>query len=83
MAIETKELWQSAYMLSEGGSLAGVRMEDRQGKKEAVFVFDGFMVEDLARHFQSGQAICHLGRLKSSMNHLKEMIFDRTRTYNR
>jgi hypothetical protein len=79
MAIETKDLWQSAYMLSEGGKLSAVRMEQRNGRREAVFVFDGFMVEDLARHFQSGQAVCHLGRLKSSMSHLKEMIFARIR----
>lgn len=76
MMIETKDLWQGAYLLSEGGLLENVKVSSRyDGKKEIVFVFDGEKVEELARRFQSGQASCNVSRLKASVNHLKDVIF--------
>ena len=77
MTIETKDIWQGAYVMSEGGWLEGVRIHRRNGKKEFIFLFEGDSVEDLSRMFQSGQAYCNITRLKASMSHLKEVIFTR------
>ena len=50
MVIETKDLWQGAYVLAEGGWLDGVKVNRRpDGKKEVLFRFTGEGVEDLAR----------------------------------
>ena len=76
MTIETKDLWQGAYLLSEGVVLADVEINKRyDGKKEVVFVFDGDKVEELSRKFQLGQALCNVSRLKASVNQLKDLIF--------
>ena len=78
MTIETKDLWQGAYLLSEGGCLSDVEVCRRyDGKQEIVFVFDGEKIEELMRKFQSGQALCNVSRLKASVNHLRDLIFKR------
>ena len=76
MAIETKDLWQGAYLLVEGGWLAGVTVQKRtDGKNEFVFRLDGEGVDDLARRFKDGDAVCNVRRLKTHVSHLKQVIF--------
>ena len=76
MAIETKDLWQSAYLLAEGGWLDGVTVRRRtDGKKEFVFRLTGQDVEDLARRFKDGDAVCNVRKLKTHVSHLKQVIF--------
>jgi hypothetical protein len=76
MAIETKDLWASAYVLSEGGWLEGVKVERRgDGRKEIVFRFRGNGVEEMVAAFRSGQARCNVTRLKASLYHLKEVMY--------
>jgi DNA-binding PadR family transcriptional regulator len=76
MTIETKDLWQSAYLLAEGGWLSRVKVQRRNdGKREVVFQLTGDGVEDLARRFVSGQAVCNVTKLKAQLNHLKDVIF--------
>ncbi len=78
MEIKTKDLWQSAYVLAEGGSLKQAELGERS-KGEVFFVLDGSSVEELARQFRSGQALCNVSRLKASMSHLKEVMFETLR----
>lgn len=76
MTIETKDLWQSAYLLAEGGWLSRVKIQRRtDGKREVVFQLTGEGVDDLARRFVSGQAVCNVTKLKAQVNHLKDVIF--------
>jgi hypothetical protein len=76
MAIETKDLWQSAYLLCEGGWLDGVTVRRRtDGKKEFIFKLTGDGVEDLARRFKDGDAVCNVRKLKTHVSHLKQVIF--------
>ena len=76
MTIETKDLWQSAYLLAEGGWLSKVRIQRRiDGKREVVFQFTGETVEDLAQRFIRGQAVCNVTKLKAQVNHLKDVSF--------
>ncbi len=76
MTIETKDLWQSAYLLAEGGWLSKVKVQRRgDGRREVVFHLTGNGVDDLARRFVSGQAVCNVTKLKAQVNHLKDVIF--------
>lgn len=76
MAIETKDLWQSAYLLSEGGWLDGVQVRRKpDGKKEVVFRLTGDGVEDLAQRFKDGDAVCNVRKLRTHVSHLKQVIF--------
>src|SRR5512136_1383804 len=78
MQIETRDLWQSAYVLCEGGTLEEVRVRKKEGgQKEVVFVLNGAKVEMLAKEFDSGQAFCNITKLKANLNHLKDVIFRR------
>jgi len=74
--IETKDLWQGAYLLSEGDRLAGMTVRRRpDGSREFIFRLDGDGVEDRARRFQDGDAICNLRKFRRQMNHLKDVVF--------
>jgi hypothetical protein len=76
MVIETKDLWQGAYVLAEGGWLDGVKINRRpDGKKEVLFRLKGEHVDDLARRFKDGDAVCNVRRLKTHVSHLKQVIF--------
>ena len=77
MQIKTKDLWQSAYVLSEGAELENVLLDSSRGKREVIFVLAGPEVEGLAKIFQSGQALCNVTRLRACMFHLKDLIFRR------
>ena len=76
MTVETKDLWQGAYLLTEGGWLAGVKVDRRpDGKKEVLFRLRGERVETEARRFIEGDATCNLRIFRQHVNHLKDVVF--------
>jgi hypothetical protein len=76
MTIKTKDLWQSAYLLSEGGWLDSVQVERcSDGKKKVTFCLTGDGMDDLTQRFQDGEAVCNVKKLKANVSHLKQMIF--------
>lgn len=72
--LETKDLWQSAFMLAQGSSLEDLRV-DANGRREVFFVFSGDNILSLAREFRSGRAVCNVASLRASMIHLKEEMY--------
>jgi hypothetical protein len=72
--LETKDLWQSAFMLAQGSSLEDIRVKDN-GRREVFFVLSGDNIARLAREFRSGRALCNVASLRASMLHLKEEMF--------
>ncbi len=74
--VHTKDLWKSAFILSEGGWLVGTKLARIKGKKEFTFKFrnNGVNVEQLDKLFQSGQAKCSVTHLKASLIHLREIM---------
>jgi hypothetical protein len=75
MKIKTKDLWQSAFCLAKGAELDEVTL-DGNGKREVLFIFSGPDVQELQKEFLSGQACCNVSRLRASMLHLKEQMFE-------
>jgi hypothetical protein len=76
MAIETKDLWEGAYLLAEGGWLDGVQVKRRpDGKREVLFRLTGEKVDEEARRFSNGDAVCNVRRLRRHINHLKDVVF--------
>jgi hypothetical protein len=80
--LETKDLWQSAYMMAHGSSLFDVKAINNGstslttgGKKEVFFVLSGENTARLAREFRSGRAVCNVASLRASMLHLKEEMY--------
>lgn len=72
--LETKDLWQSAFMLAQGSSLADVKARNN-GKREVYFILTGGNIARLAREFRSGRATCNVASLRASMIHLKEEMY--------
>ena len=75
MKIKTKDLWQSAFMLSRGGRLQALRVKEDGQKREVIFVLCGENINHLKQEFRSGQATCRVSSLKASMMHLKDEMF--------
>jgi hypothetical protein len=74
--VETKDLWQGAYLLAEGGWLAGFKIRQKpDGKREFIFRLTGEGVEDKAQRFKDGNAVCNVRLLKTHVGHLKQVIF--------
>ena len=72
--LETKDLWQSAFMLARGSSLEDIRTNG-SGRREVYFILTGDNILSLAREFRSGRAVCNVSSLKASMIHLKEEMY--------
>ena len=72
--LETKDLWQSAYMMAQGLPLEDIQLRNN-GRREVYFVFKGNDLCRLAREFRSGRANCNVNALRASMIHLKEEIY--------
>ncbi len=82
MKIKTKDLWQTAFMLSKGSQLQDLRLSDSgeigestTKKQKIIFVLTGKNINHLKQEFQSGQAVCRVRILKSSLMHLKDEMF--------
>ena len=52
--VQTSDLWQTAYLLSEGYWLDKLEVRKRDGKREFTFSIGGLEVETAARRFQDG-----------------------------
>ncbi len=76
MEIKTRDIWQSAYILSKGGSLEDVRLQDNSNRL-VTFVFkQSPEVSQFKREFISGQGECNVSQLRASMIHLKQKVFE-------
>lgn len=73
--IQTSDLWQTAYLLSEGYWLDKFEVRNREGRREFTFIVGGLEVEDAARRFKDGDATCNVRKLRVHMNHLKDLMF--------
>lgn len=80
MEIETKDLWQAAYLIANGGTLENVFLRSNGHKRpEVFFIIESKEIKKLLQEYLSGQAECKISLLKVSINHLKEEIFRLTR----
>lgn len=76
MKIETKDLWQSAYLLAKGSILEEIKLyANGRYRPEATFIIDGENTRIYLQEYRSGQAECKVSMLKASMEHLKEEMF--------
>jgi hypothetical protein len=74
MTIETRDLWQGAYLLVEGGWVEGMKVDRLpDGRKEVLFRLRGDRVETEARRFMEGSASCNLRVFRHHLNHLKDV----------
>ena len=77
--VKTSDLFYGAYLLSMGGRIDAVQVA-LDGSKKVFFQFSGPRIQHLTQEYLSGEAMVNLRQLKSSLKHLKDIIYQDTKT---
>ena len=78
VSLEITDLFRGAFLLCNGGDLSEVRVRNN-GRKIATFLITG---PDIDRHdsdYRSGRAMVNPVELRESLNHLRDVMFDKLR----
>lgn len=74
-SVETTDIFIGAFLLCQGGSLAGIRIKDG-ARGIAAFEIEGENVERLGEEYGAGKALVNPVRLRESLNHLRDVLFE-------
>ena len=74
--VETPDIYYAGYLMASGCKLKEVK-RNWSGKKQYIFLFTGEDMTHLAYDYISGQAVVNLKYLRSSIEHLKGIIFEK------
>ncbi len=77
-SFETTDIFRGAFFLSCGGDLAEVRVRNN-GKRIATFLITGKDLDKLDRDYRSGKALVNPLQLRESLNHLRDVMFEKLR----
>jgi hypothetical protein len=78
--VEVTDLFKGAFLLCMGARLDRVRVRNN-GRAMATFLLTG---PDLARHdsdYRAGRALVNPVQLRESLNHLRDVMFDKLRNH--
>ena len=79
-SLETTDIFRGAFFLCKGGDLSGIRIKDN-GKRIATFLIKGEGLEKLDKDYRNGQALVNPLQLRESLNHLRDILFNKLREY--
>ncbi|MCP4345040.1 MAG: hypothetical protein GY795_05880 [Desulfobacterales bacterium] len=74
--LETTDLFKGAFLLCMGGNLANIRVE-YNGRKTATFLITGNNLEQYNTDYVTGRAMVNPTQLKNSLNHLRDILFNK------
>jgi hypothetical protein len=74
-SLETTDIFIGAFLLSQGGSLSGIRIKDGV-RGIAAFQIEGEDLERLGDEYGAGKALVNPLRLRESLNHLRDVLFE-------
>ena len=74
--VETSDIYYAGYLMSRGCELREVKRREG-GKRQLTFLFEGENLSPLAYEYLSGKAEVNVKYLKSSIEHLKGIIFEK------
>ena len=80
MDVETTDIFRGAFLLASGGELAEVRVRNN-GRRIATFLIAGKNLDELDRDYRSGRALVNPLQLRESLNHLRDVMFEKLRQY--
>ena len=78
VSLETTDLFRGAFLLCSGGDLAEVRVRNN-GRKIATFLITGPDLDRYDSDYRSGRALVNPVQLRESLNHLRDVMFDKLR----
>lgn len=74
MRLLTNDLYEGAWLLSKGMTLANLWME-ANGRKSVVFEFEGESIDGLKEEYKRGKAQANVVRLKVALRELKDKMY--------
>ena len=77
-SLETTDIFRGAFFLCMGGDLCRIRIKDNR-KQIASFMIRGKDLHRLDREYRSGKALVNPLQLRESLNHLRDILFDKLR----
>ena len=81
--LRISDLWNAAFLVSGGAEIKDLIVTNFNNQKKSVyFVFNNPKAEKLNQQFISGKATANVIQLKSTMNHLKDLLFAKIRENN-
>lgn len=81
-AVETTDLFRGAFFLCNGGILIRVRLNG-DSRRMASFLIEGDGIEELDLEYRNGEALVNPLHLRESLNHLRDILFNKVRAENR
>ena len=78
-SLETTDIFRGAFFLCNGGDLSDVRVRNN-GRRIATFLITGKDLDQLDRDYRSGQALVNPLQFRESLNHLRDILFEKLRT---
>ena len=76
--LETTDIFRGAFFLCMGGDLCGIRIKGN-GKRIATFLITGTGLDKLDKDYRNGQALVNPLQLRESLNHLRDVMFEKLR----
>ncbi len=76
--IETTDIFKGAFLLCSGGDLTAIRIDDN-GKRIATFLITGRDLDRLDSDYRCGRALVNPVQLRESLNHLRDIMFEKLR----
>jgi hypothetical protein len=78
--VEVTDLFKGAFLLCMGAQLDRVRVRNN-GRAIATFLITGPDLDRLDRDYRAGRALVNPVQLRESLNHLRDMMFDKLRNH--
>jgi hypothetical protein len=76
--VEVTDLFRGAFLLCMGGRLDNVRVRNN-GRRMASFLITGTDLDRLDNDYRAGRALVNPVQLRESLNHLRDVMFDKLR----
>jgi hypothetical protein len=77
--ISIRDLYEGAFLLTEGFQLGRITVLRNNGKKLCAFTFRGEGAQRASDAYRQGRATCNVALLKFTMEKLKDTMFEKIR----
>jgi hypothetical protein len=78
--VEVTDLYKGAFLLCSGGRLVQVKVRNT-GRRIATFLITGPDLDRLDSDYRSGRALVNPVQLRESLNHLRDVMFEKLRNH--
>ncbi len=78
--LEVTDIFRGAFLLCMGGRLDKVQVRNN-GRRIATFLITGPNLDRLDNDYRAGRALVNPVQLRESLNHLRDMMFDKLRRH--